>query len=177
MNKIRNIFSVLLLSWVVMVYANAQEVTKIAPGVWKVSYGSPEKYRPTDFKEAASAALTKMPDQEKAPFPVDEIKFSRISKGTVAEFKIDKSEKIYGFGLQINTFEQSACRREIRTSSGVSGSSGDYHPSPLGDLGFSHAPMPFYISSKGYGVLINTSRYVTFYMGSQHKLDQTVALK
>lgn len=177
MKKIWNIFFVPLLSWVVMVSANAQEVTKIAPGVWKVSYGSPEKYRPTDFKEAASEALAQMPDHEKAPFPLDEIKFSRIPKGTVAEFKMDKSEKIYGFGLQINTFEQSACRREIRTSSGVSGSSGDYHPSPLGDLGFSHAPMPFYISSKGYGVLINTSRYVTFYMGSQHKLDQTVALK
>lgn len=37
---------------------------------------------------------------------------------------------------------------------------------PLNNLGYSHAPVPFYVSTAGYGILVNTSRYVTFLCGS-----------
>ncbi len=37
---------------------------------------------------------------------------------------------------------------------------------PRQDTGESHVPVPFYVSSRGYGVLVNTSRIVTIYCGS-----------
>ena len=69
----------------------------------------------------------------------------------MAEIDAADDERFYGFGLQINSFEQRSMRRDIRINSW-----------PVGNVGFSHASMPFYISSKGYGVLINTCRYTTF---------------
>ena len=37
------------------------------------------------------------------------------------------------------------------------------------DTGESHAPVPFYISTAGYGVFVDTYRYATFYMGTNSK--------
>jgi len=37
---------------------------------------------------------------------------------------------------------------------------------PAQDTGESHAPAPFYVSSHGYGVLVNTARIVSIYCGS-----------
>ncbi|ANH84057.1 hypothetical protein A8C56_18680 [Niabella ginsenosidivorans] len=140
---------------------------KVGPGIWKVTFGSPEKIRPADFKkEACWEGLKKLPDSNKPPIALDAVLFNQTEKGALARLKLESSERIYGFGLQVNTFEQRGLRRDIRTNSWT-----------IGNIGFSHAPMPFYISSKGYGLLINTSRYVTFYMGAQHKLEQSVALK
>ena len=147
--------------------SHAQLVEKIAPGIWKVTFGVPEKIRPADFKNEASLnELKKLSDSDQPPIALDSIFFRQTEKGVLASLKMGALERIYGFGLQVNTFEQRGLRREIRTNSWV-----------IGNIGFSHAPMPFYISSKGYGLLVNTSRYVTFYMGSQHKLEQSVALK
>ena len=42
---------------------------------------------------------------------------------------------------------------------------------PLNDLGYTHGPTTFYLSTKGYGVLINTARYTTFYFGTTTKLN------
>ena len=39
------------------------------------------------------------------------------------------------------------------------------------DNGRTHAPVPFYISSSGYGVLINSARYLTVYAGSGARKD------
>jgi alpha-D-xyloside xylohydrolase len=121
--------------------AVSQTVEKVAPGIWKIVFGAPEKYRPADFKEAPLAeALTKLPVVDSPPFNLKGIQFRKAAGGIVAELTVDTAERFYGFGLQTNTFEQRGMRREIRTSSWVSG-----------NLGFGHASMPFYISSKGYG--------------------------
>jgi alpha-D-xyloside xylohydrolase len=147
--------------------AIAQQMVKLSPGVWKIVYGEPEAVKPGDFKEEALLeALNKMPAGNDAPAIAKTIRFSQSTGGIVAELTLDASERIYGFGLQVNTFEQRGFRREIRTNSWITG-----------NIGFSHAPMPFFISSKGYGVLVNTSRYVNFYMGSQHKLTETINIK
>ena len=140
--------------------AFSQTVEKVAPGIWKVIYGTPEKHLPTEFKEKPLlSSLQKLPGDNIPPFDLKEIHFSEMPSGVLAEMDVDSSERFYGFGLQINSFEQRGMRREIRTNSW-----------PVGNVGFSHAPMPFYISSKGYGVLINSSRYTIFYMASKGKL-------
>ncbi|MDR1524447.1 MAG: DUF5110 domain-containing protein [Tannerella sp.] len=140
----------------------AQQVEQLFPGIWKITYGWPERFRPSDFKEAPlEDGLRKLPEAE-APAFVHQIRFRQAPRGAVAGFRIEASEKIYGFGLQSNTFQQRGLRREIRIND-----------SAVGDIGFGHASLPFFISSKGYGVLVNTARYTTFYMTSQRKLTDT----
>lgn len=157
MNKLLLLIS--LLSF--LQFSNAQTIQKVAPGIWKVTYGIPEKHLPTEFKEKPSIdSLKELPGAKIPPFDLKAIHFSQLPSGILSEMKVDSSERFYGFGLQINSFEQRGMRREIRTNSW-----------PVGNVGLSHAPMPFYISSKGYGVLVNTSRYTTFYMASKGKLD------
>ncbi|MGN6603852.1 MAG: TIM-barrel domain-containing protein [Ginsengibacter sp.] len=140
----------------------AQKIQNVAPGIWKISYGVPEKHLPTEFKEnPLTDSLKKLPASQTPPFDLHSFHFSEMPSGVLAEMNVDSSERFYGFGLQINSFEQRGMRREIRTNSW-----------PVGNVGFSHAPMPFYISSRGYGVLVNTSRYTIFYMASKGKLDK-----
>ena len=143
----------------------SQSVEKVAPGIWKVVYGTPEKYLPTELKEKPlTEALLRLTAVDAPPFNVKGIQFRKANGGVLAEMTVDSTERFYGFGMQTNTFEQRGMRREIRLNSKVTG-----------NLGLGHASMPFYISSKGYGVLVNTSRYTTFYMASKGKLDERVA--
>ncbi len=154
----------LMLAWCSL---GAQTIEKVSHGIWKVTYGTPEQFLPTDFKEAPSEeALRRLSDNPAPPFPLENIRFKQMAQGTVAEFTIGESEKLYGFGLQVNSFQQRGMRRDIRCNSWI-----------VGNVGFSHAPMPFFISSAGYGVLVNTARYTTFYAGSQQKIKQSVDLK
>ncbi len=44
---------------------------------------------------------------------------------------------------------------------------------PKQDTGESHAPVPFYVSSKGYGVLVDTSHIVSLYLGSTVRKDSS----
>jgi len=162
MKKILLIISMIF----VFQWLQSQTIEKIYPGIWKITYGSPEKYLPTDFKEApAVEALSKIADRGAEPFDLRSIQFRQMPKGIVAEFMMNESEKIYGFGLQVNTFQQRGMRRDIRNNAVTNGT-----------VGFTHASLPFFLSSNGYGLLVNTARYVTFYMGSQNKIAKSVAL-
>jgi len=138
-----------------------QVVEQVHPGIWKITFGWPERMLPSDFKQPARAndLQTRFPANVAEPEVVQSIRFRQVPRGAVAGFHIDESEKIYGFGLQSNSFQQRGMRREIRIND-----------SSVGDIGFGHASLPFFISSKGYGVLVNTARYTTFYMTSQRKL-------
>ncbi len=96
----------------------AQQVTKVSPGIWKIVYGEQEAIKPSDFKEKELAdALAKLPAGQTAPEVLKGIKFNLMNSGVVAELGMDPSERFYGFGLQVNTFEQKGLRREIRTNS------------------------------------------------------------
>ena len=35
------------------------------------------------------------------------------------------------------------------------------------NTGDSHAPVPFYVTTHGYGVFIDNSRYMTYYLGNK----------
>src|SRR6185312_14207853 len=112
---------------------SSQTIEKVAPGIWKVTYGTPEKHLPTEFKEKPLLqGLQKLPADNIPPFNLKEMRFSEMPSGVLTEMEVDSTERFYGFGLQINSFEQRGMRREIRTNSW-----------PVGNVGFSHAPMPF----------------------------------
>ena len=142
----------------------SQTISLIENGIWKISYGKPEQILPDRFKSLTKiTALNSLAKETIPAISLSQIQFKKINLGVMAEIDATDDERFYGFGLQINSFEQRGMRRDIRINSW-----------PVGNVGFSHASMPFYISSKGYGILINTCRYTTFYVASLKKMNTSV---
>ncbi|MDN3580494.1 TIM-barrel domain-containing protein [Mucilaginibacter flavus] len=137
------------------------QTIKVAPGVQKVSLGSPDRFTPYAFCNELpnTAALAALP-VSKLPFNINDIKINVTERGVVVEVPLDDSEQLYGFGMQIGSFNQRGLKKRPIVND-----------NPLNDLGYTHGPATFYVSNKGYGILINTSRYTTFYCGTTDKLN------
>jgi alpha-glucosidase (family GH31 glycosyl hydrolase) len=131
----------------------------VAPGVWKTTVGTPESL--TLLKAAAATprtdALGALPA---TPFPLDRSQIvGRLAQGKVAlRFPLALDEEVYGLGVDFRSM-----RRQ--------GSAFQLHVDHWGGrTGRTHAPAPFYVSSKGYGVFIDSSRYVNLYVGTAVRL-------
>jgi alpha-D-xyloside xylohydrolase len=149
---------------VFFLFVKAQTISSAGNGIWKITYGKPEQMLPDQFKALPkTAALSSMKFENVPAISLSQIQFKVLQSGIMAEIDAADDERFYGFGMQINSFEQRGMRRDIRINSW-----------PTGNVGFGHASMPFFISSKGYGVIINTSRYTTFYMASVNKMDEAM---
>lgn len=133
---------------------------KIANGIWKIRLGSPESNTPVNLLKAdlQLESLSKLIDIDSAPFKDEQIIFNTTQRGFVIELPMKTSEDIYGFGLQLYSVNQIGKKKYIRVNS-----------DPIADTGDSHAPVPFYVSSEGYGVYVDTARYVSFYCGANVK--------
>jgi alpha-D-xyloside xylohydrolase len=68
---------------------------------------------------------------------------------------MNNDEDFYGFGLQFFSFNHAGRRRFMKVNS-----------DPAADTGESHAPVPFYVSTAGYGLLVDSFRYVGFCLGT-----------
>lgn len=143
--------------------ATAQGVvwTAVQPGVWRATVGKPEAYNllTVSGQTPNVPALTKL---GKTPFPLPQPAISaRIIDGkTYLRFPLDHTEQLYGFGLNFQTVHQ---RGRIL----------NLHVDHFGktDNGRTHSPTPFYVSSNGYGVFINSARYLTVYAGTASRKD------
>ncbi|TWR24634.1 DUF5110 domain-containing protein [Mucilaginibacter achroorhodeus] len=135
------------------------QVTEVAPGVKKINVGQPDKFNPYSFCEEKPKvnAMQQLP-AGKLPFDINNIVATINDRGVVVEVPLDGDEQLYGFGLQIGSFNQRGLRKKPIVND-----------NPLNDLGYTHGPTTLYLSNKGYGILINTSRYTTFYCGSTSK--------
>lgn len=129
---------------------------QIAPGLWRIRMGQPEKLTPETFRSApvAQKELQAIPAQGQEPFSFDGVRFSTNDRGCMIELPLGKSEQVYGFGLNTKLFNMTDRRVWIRTSD-----------APESDLNDSHAPVPFYVTTGGYGVYVDSARYVSFYSG------------
>ena len=90
-----------------------------------------------------------------ASFPLDKNEVeARLLNGKVAlRFPLALDEDVYGLGVDFR-----AMRR--------TGSAFQLHVDHWGGrTGRTHAPVPFYVSTKGYGVFIDSARYVNFNVG------------
>lgn len=163
----RRIALLLILLSVAAFNLSAQPVTwkLVAPGVWKAITGNPEKF---DLLQTAgihpkAEALSAMGN---APFPLqaDKIVFEQADGKTYLRFPLVKNEQIFGFGLNFKTVLQ---RGKIL----------NLHVDHYGgsDNGRTHAPVPFYVSGLGYGVFVNSSRYLTVYAGTSVRKDSPEA--
>lgn len=141
--------------------AQTIQQAEVAPGVIKLSFGVADKFNPYSFcdQKPAIAAMKALPSG-KLSFDVKDIVINITDRGAVVEVPLKDDEQLYGFGLQIGSFNQRGLRKKPTVND-----------NPLNDVGYTHAPVPFYVSNKGYGILINTARYTTFYCGSTNKLN------
>lgn len=128
---------------------------EILPGVWKGVIGTPEDYSLLGIIDSKPKieGLNRLPETVK-PVILDSIESNVSDRKTMLRFPLQKKEQIYGFGLNFKTVHQR-------------GSILNLHVDHYGcmDNGRTHAPVPFYVSSEGYGVLINSARYLTVYAG------------
>ena len=134
----------------------------VAPGTWKVTGGLPETITPLTSRLVPPSieALHRLPS---VPNPPIEIPIFNISqRGTSLMLSLAPHEEIYGFGLQFFSMAHRGKKRAIRVNA-----------DPRADTGDSHAPIPFYISSRGYGILVDTARYATFYCGESRPKPTT----
>ncbi|WP_294618332.1 TIM-barrel domain-containing protein [uncultured Bacteroides sp.] len=134
---------------------------QVEPGVWKGVVGTPESYSLLDVSGATplKEGFTRLPEVG-LPALANEIVGAVQDGKTSLRIPLQRKEQLYGFGLNFQTVHQ---RGKIL----------NLHVDHYGgkDNGRTHAPVPFYISNRGYGVLINSARYLTVYAGSGARKD------
>ena len=131
------------------------------PGVWTSSVGKPEKLNLLNSAHAVPRAeVLDKRSQEKFPLAADDIKYTVSDGRTNLHFPLDRDEHIYGFGLNFKSINQRGQIKRLHM---------DHYGD--GDNGRTHAPVPFFVSSKGYGVMINSARYIDVYAGTGVKVD------
>ena len=134
---------------------------QVEPGVWKGVVGTPESY---SLLEVAGAkplkeGFARLPEV-KLPALADEIVATIQDGKTCFRLPLQKEEQLYGFGLNFKTVHQRGRILNLHV---------DHYGGK--DDGRTHAPVPFYISSLGYGIFINSARYLTVYAGSNIRKD------
>ncbi|MBT1699397.1 DUF5110 domain-containing protein [Fulvivirgaceae bacterium PWU4] len=143
--------------------ACAQQLTwtEVAPGVWKAVIGKPEAF--DLFKAAAVqpniqaiSAITK----SDFPFSKDLAVGTIQDRQTYLRLPLEREEQLFGFGLNFKTVHQRGRIMQLHV---------DHYGGK--DDGRTHAPVPFYVSSRGYGVFVNSARYIKVWAGSGVRRD------
>jgi len=131
---------------------------KVMPGVWKASFGETE-LNPLDYASPSKIEAIKELGDSPFPFDKDKTRFLLTPYRASIRLPLDEAESIYGLGLEF---------KGINRRGGVYTLKVDHYG---GVQGYTHAPVPFYISSKGYGVLINSPQRVKIYAGVGNRKD------
>ncbi|HLO81664.1 MAG TPA: TIM-barrel domain-containing protein [Chitinophagaceae bacterium] len=132
-----------------------------AKGIWRVSAGKPEKLDLTSQLNITPkmSAINAMAAAD-LPINKEDLKFEFRDGKTFIRFPLEKDEKIFGLGLNFKTVEQRG--RILRLHMDHYGGQ---------DNGRTHAPVPFFVSSRGYGAFINSARYLDVYVGTSVRKD------
>ena len=135
----------------------------VAPGIWRLTFGQPEAITPVATRHfpAASAGFARLPAAPECPVTASA---SLSERGCLIRLPLAADELIYGLGLQLQSFQQRGLKKKLRVNA-----------DPAVDTGDSHAPVPFYVTTRGYGVLVDTARYATFYFGNKKPKPATAA--
>lgn len=155
-----------VLCMVCMLPLRAQIVWQpVEPGVWKGVVGTPEAYSLLEV-----AGCTPQKEGFKRLPEVGLPEWAGKIVGNVQDGKtslripLQKKEQLYGFGLNFQTVHQRGKILNLHT---------DHYGGK--DNGRTHAPVPFYVSSRGYGIFINSARYLTVYAGTGARKDSPEA--
>ncbi len=126
------------------------ESAEIFPGVWRVRFGTPEPFTPSAVREAAPRgdALKSLSAPAALPFKPEDITCRITKSRTTIHVPFEgNGRQIYGFGLDPGAYQQLGLTKTLSVCSSV-----------MGKTGASHGPVPFYLSSSGYGVYVDTAR-------------------
>lgn len=131
------------------------EWSQVFPGVWRARFGTPEKITPvsTRLVPPRTDALARLPRVDVPPLPA--IHGERTGRGCLVQLPLRPDEHFFGLGLQFLSLDQRGKKKVGRVNA-----------DPKVDTGDSHAPVPFYVTTDGIGVLIDTARYANFYFGN-----------
>lgn len=138
--------------------AEAKSPTQVHPGIWQFRLGTPEHITPVAVRsyQPKADALRAMQPVAAFPLPGRSIAAESSARGFHVRLPLTPGEMIYGLGLQFQSVLQRGRKKTLRVNA-----------DPVADSGDSHAPVPFYVSNHGYGVLIDTARYLTIYCGNK----------
>ncbi len=128
----------------------APALEQVFPGVWRVRFGTPERFTPVAVRASGPRAegFELLPPPPALPFEPSQIR-CRISpsRTTVYVPCQEPGEEIYGFGLDPGAYRQKGLAKNLTVCATV-----------MGQTGASHGPVPFYLSTKGYGVYVDSAR-------------------
>jgi alpha-D-xyloside xylohydrolase len=139
-------------------------VEQVALGVWKVRFGTPERFTPGAIRETGPRTddLKQLPAPTALPFELGQIRCRITPSHTAVYVPCDEpEEQIYGFGLDPGAYEQKGLRKYLTVCAGV-----------IGKSGASHGPVPFYVSTRGYGVYVDTARVPLVHVARLTAKDQ-----
>ena len=114
----------------------------------KFTLGTPEKFVPSMFCDSFRYIETDV------TYPVSNFTCRKTARGFLVEFPIEDDCHVFGFGLQLKQFDHRG--RKLRL---------DVNADPVTNNGESHAPVPFFVTNKGYGMYFDTARYAEFTCG------------
>ena len=114
----------------------------------KITFGTPEAFVPSRFCEHFTYTETPI------TFDLRKIKYRQSSRRLVLEFPLAPDEQIFGLGLHLHSINHTHHKLSLRVNADPKGYTGD-----------THAPVPFFVTTKGYGVYIDTARDITFNCG------------
>jgi alpha-D-xyloside xylohydrolase len=140
-------------------------VVQIANGIWRLRFGQPEEFTPTHFASGSiqTNSLNELPAVQEPPLKISDMRFDVSPRGCVVTLPMSRKEHVYGMGLNTRVFDKTGKRQKLIPSD-----------KPEDDGGPSHAPVPFYVSTAGYGVFVDTARYAMFYAGTTSPKDAAV---
>ena len=131
---------------------------KVMPGIWKARVGE-MGLNALDYanapKEQAIAAL----GEAEFPFQKEFSTSTQTQWRSSVRLPLGESESIYGLGLEFNGMNRRGNVYTLKV---------DHYG---GTKGYTHAPVPFYVSSEGYGVLINSAQRVKIHVGVGNRKD------
>ena len=123
----------------------------------RLTLGTPEKLVPSTFCRGFHYEETNI------SYPVEQLRFRQTKRGFLIEFPIEDDTQIYGFGLQLKQFNHRGRKLNLVVNA-----------DPVSSNGHSHAPVPFFVTNKGYGMYFDTARYIEVYCGYQKNDGSTI---
>ncbi len=120
----------------------------------KITLGTPEKLVPSKFSKSFHYV------EREIRYNTENIRSQCTARGFLITLPLHEDEQIYGLGLQLKSFNHRGKKLTLRVNS-----------DPVAATGDSHAPVPFFVSTKGYGVYVDTARFAEFYLGSSKPLE------
>ncbi|MBE6999230.1 MAG: glycoside hydrolase [Ruminococcaceae bacterium] len=114
----------------------------------RIRFGTPEKHVPSAYCPGFHY------EESPISYDISRISFRKNARGVLVTLPLGADEHIYGLGLQLTQFDHKGKKMTLRVNA-----------DPKMPTGDTHAPVPFLVSTRGYGIYLDTARYAEVYCG------------